>query len=85
MPVIEERVEHHLHAALTVGSNVQERVDVMVVCAEAAQGAPDSSVAGRRFGSTVEILHFGLNSLDRVIRERAGVGMVVPRDSGRRS
>jgi alkylhydroperoxidase/carboxymuconolactone decarboxylase family protein YurZ len=74
-------LDHHLHAALAVGSNVQELVDVSVICAEAVQGAPDSNVAGRRFGSTVEILHFALTALDRVIQEREGVGMVVPRDS----
>jgi alkylhydroperoxidase/carboxymuconolactone decarboxylase family protein YurZ len=76
-------LDHHMHAALAVGSNVQELVDVTVVCAEAVQGAPDSNVAGRRFESTVDIIHFALTALDRVIQEREGVGMVVPRDSGR--
>jgi alkylhydroperoxidase/carboxymuconolactone decarboxylase family protein YurZ len=77
-------LDHHLHAALDVGSDVQELLDVVVACAEAVQGAPDSNVAGRRLESSVDIIVFGLTALERVIQEREGVGMFVPRDQAQR-
>jgi alkylhydroperoxidase/carboxymuconolactone decarboxylase family protein YurZ len=75
-------LDHHIHEALNRGSNVQEIVEVMMVAAESVQGAADSNVAGRLVPSGMEIMHFGLTALDRVIAERDKAGYKTPREYG---
>jgi len=78
----EPLLEHHIHEALNRGSNVQEIVEVIMVTAESVQGASESSVAGRRLPSGVEIERHGLTALSRTIAERDKAGYKSPREYG---
>jgi alkylhydroperoxidase/carboxymuconolactone decarboxylase family protein YurZ len=75
-------LDHHIHEALNRGSNVQELVEVIMTVAESVQGASESSVAGRRLPSGVEIEHHGLSGLSRVIAERDKAGYKSPQEYG---
>jgi alkylhydroperoxidase/carboxymuconolactone decarboxylase family protein YurZ len=72
------RIDHHTHEALNCGSNVQELVEMILVSAGEVQGARDSHVSGRPVETGTEIVRYGLEALDRVIREREAVGRHTP-------
>jgi alkylhydroperoxidase/carboxymuconolactone decarboxylase family protein YurZ len=74
----EPRIDHHVHEALNCGSNVQELVEMILAAAEEVQGARDSHVSGRPVEPGTEILCHGLSSIERVLREREGVGRYTP-------
>jgi alkylhydroperoxidase/carboxymuconolactone decarboxylase family protein YurZ len=78
----EPRIDHHAHEALNCGSSVQELLEVVLVSAEAAQGARDSTISGRSVETGMAILAHGLACLDRVKQEREQVGMYTPMDYG---
>lgn len=76
------RLDHHIHEALNCGSNVQEIVEIVLVCAEAAQRARGSHISARLTESGVEIIHHGLQGLWRVIGEREGASLATAGDYG---
>jgi hypothetical protein len=75
-------LDHHIHEALNCGSNVQEIVELMMVVSESVQGAADSNISGRRVYSGLEIQHYGLQALSRVIAERDKAKWITPREYG---
>lgn len=74
--------DHHMHEALYCGSNVQEMVELIMVCAEAAQGGRESYVAGRSVESGVQMIRLALHLLGEVLAERDAAGVFTPREYG---
>jgi len=59
----EPLIDHHLHAAFDAGATVQEQVEVILIACEYT-------------GGDVKVIRYGLQALDRVIKQRIDAGIL---------